>query len=583
MKKVIVSMLLSAAAITVQAVPAYPGWMTRTQADGSTIEVQLVGDEFYSFMVNREGKEVMLNEVTGMYEVKGEAPQPELVKARRTASMERWQRRGIGTTPNLAPRGVVIIVNFKDEAMQPTSTLEKFDELFNSENCTVNQLYGVNFGSAAQYFADQSNGAYRPIFDVFGPYTLSRNMEYYGHDISNTDRDEHAADAVAEACIGLNSLIDFTQYDSDNDGKVDFVYVVYAGEGQASGGPANTIWPHNWSLDAARYYGKCTYTASQCNLDGKQISNYAMSGELMWNDFAGIGTLCHEFGHVMGLPDLYDTQYSTNYKKALTPNDWDVMDLGSYNGNGHCPPNYDPWEKYFFGWLKPVNYGSNPHLLTLNANGTENYNVLQITSANGLQDYDYSNWAYYIENRQRQGWDTYLGAHGMLVWKVKFDASKWTSNAPNNTANSPYFTVVSAVGTKIGTHVNEAGTAYEYDAPNNPFPGNGNVTSWTGITGKPVYDIKEKNGIITATYIAVPPIEVMWVVNDELIEIQEYNADGSEDLRLPEAEVIPCDGTTFIGWTKEEHWADPFVSPDDLFTEPSGKVTEEVYYYALFE
>lgn len=576
-------MLLSAAAITVQAVPAYPGWMTRTQADGSTIEVQLVGDEFYSFMVNREGKEVMLNEVTGMYEVKGEAPQPELVKARRTASMERWQRRGIGTAPNLAPRGVVIIVNFKDEAMQPTSTLEKFDELFNSENCTVNQLYGVNFGSAAQYFADQSNGAYRPIFDVFGPYTLSRNMEYYGHDISNTDRDEHAADAVAEACIGLNSQIDFTQYDSDNDGKVDFVYVVYAGEGQASGGPANTIWPHNWSLDAARYYGKCTYTASQCNLDGKQISNYAMSGELMWNDFAGIGTLCHEFGHVMGLPDLYDTQYSTNYKKALTPNDWDVMDLGSYNGNGHCPPNYDPWEKYFFGWLKPVNYGSNPHLLTLNANGTENYNVLQITSANGLQDYDYSNWAYYIENRQRQGWDTYLGAHGMLVWKVKFDASKWTSNAPNNTANSPYFTVVSAVGTKIGTHVNEAGTAYEYDAPNNPFPGNGNVTSWTGITGKPVYDIKEKNGIITATYIAVPPIEVMWVVNDELIEIQEYNADGSEDLRLPEAEVIPCDGTTFIGWTKEEHWADPFVSPDDLFAEPSGKVTEEVYYYALFE
>lgn len=576
-------MLLSAAAITVQAVPAYPGWMTRTQADGSTIEVQLVGDEFYSFMVNREGKEVMLNEVTGMYEVKGEAPQPELVKARRTASMERWQRRGIGTTPNLAPRGVVIIVNFKDEAMQPTSTLEKFDELFNSENCTVNQLYGVNFGSAAQYFADQSNGAYRPIFDVFGPYTLSRNMEYYGHDISNTDRDEHAADAVAEACIGLNSQIDFTQYDSDNDGKVDFVYVVYAGEGQASGGPANTIWPHNWSLDAARYYGKCTYTASQCNLDGKQISNYAMSGELMWDDFAGIGTLCHEFGHVMGLPDLYDTQYSTNYKNALTPNDWDVMDLGSYNGNGHCPPNYDPWEKYFFGWLKPVNYGSNPHLLTLNANGTENYNVLQITSANGLQDYDYSNWAYYIENRQRQGWDTYLGAHGMLVWKVKFDASKWTSNAPNNTANSPYFTVVSAVGTKIGTHVNQAGTAYEYDAPNNPFPGNGNVTSWTGITGKPVYDIKEKNGIITATYIAVPPIEVMWVVNDELIEIQEYNADGSEDLRLPEAEVIPCDGTTFIGWTKEEHWADPFVSPDDLFTEPSGKVTEEVYYYALFE
>ena len=200
MRKILTFLLLCVFAVTANAVPARRGWQTRVQADGTTIEVQQFGDEFYHFMINRDGKQV--REVNGMYEVVGEAPSPAKVQARRAEEAARRQRKAVGTEPNLAPKGVVIVVSFADNNMQTGHTLATFTELFNSTNCTVNQGYP----SAAQYFADQSNGAYRPQFDVFGPVKLSRNMAYYGTDKPGQDEgdDQHATDAVVEACILAN-------------------------------------------------------------------------------------------------------------------------------------------------------------------------------------------------------------------------------------------------------------------------------------------------------------------------------------------------------------------------------------------
>ena len=337
MRKIISLVIVCVMAMMAYAVPARRGWQTRTQADGTTIEVQQFGDEFYHYMINRDGKQV--REINGMYEVVGEAPTTEMAKARRAKGVARRQRKDVGTTPNLAPKGVVILANFSNKSMQSGHTNATFDELCNATNCTVNSGYP----SAAQYFADQSNGAYRPQFDVFGPVTLSRNVAYYGTDNPGEDEgdDQHATDAVVEACILANQqfTINWSDYDSDNDGYVDFVYVIYAGKGQADGGTSETIWPHNWDVTSAISYGYCTYTNAQRTLGGKKIDNYAMSGEISGNSLGGIGTLCHEFGHVMGLPDLYDTSYGTNYNNCLTPNDWNIMDGGSYNGDGHCPPN----------------------------------------------------------------------------------------------------------------------------------------------------------------------------------------------------------------------------------------------------
>ena len=581
MKKILSFLFLCALAMTASAVPARRGWQTRTQADGTTIEIQQLGDEFYHYMINREGKQV--REVNGMYVEVGEAPTPVQAKARRAKIAARRQRKAVGTEPNLAPKGVVILANFKDKSMQSSHTQAVFNELCNSANCTVNDGYP----SAAQYFADQSNGAYRPVFDVFGPVTLSRNLDYYGHNLDEngypTDEsndntsDQYATDAVVEACIlaNQNYSINWADYDSDSDGKIDFVYVIYAGQGEADGGAANTIWPHNWEVSSARYYGSCTYTASQCKVGGKTIENYAMSGEMSGNSLGGIGTLCHEFGHVMGLPDWYDTEYGYNYEHCLTPNDWDIMDGGAYNGDGHCPPNYSPWEKYFFGWHTPLNLGNTGANLTLYPNGTENYQAYQINASGTQQTPTTSGWCYFIENRQNVGWDEPLTGHGMLIWKVNFDASAWTNNTPNNTNNAPLYTIVSATGTAIGW---DGSTD---NCPKNTFPGSGHKTSYNGISGKPLLNIAESGQKVTLTYIEEPsivvePFDITWKANGA--DFSTTSSTGT--IVLPTNEPKACEGMVFVGWTAAENYSSATTAP--TLVNAGDAITEPATFYAVF-
>lgn len=573
MKKILSFLFLCVLAVTASAVPARRGWQTRTQADGTTIEIQQFGDEFYHYMINREGKQV--REVNGMYVEIGEAPTEAVAKARRAKAVARRQRKDVGVTPNLAPKGVVILANFANKSMQSGHTQATFDELCNSTNCTVNDGYP----SAGQYFADQSNGTYRPQFDVFGPVTLSRNVSYYGADGAKEGDDQHATDAVVEACILANEqfTINWADYDSDLDGYVDFVYVIYAGKGQADGGTSETIWPHNWSAESARYYGNCTYTEAQCKVGGKKLDNYAMSGEISGSSLGGIGTLCHEFGHVMGLPDLYDTDYGTVYDNCLTPNDWDIMDGGSYNADGHCPPNYDPWEKDFFGWLTPINLGNEGQNVTLYANGTENQQTYQINASGTYVGPTTSGLRYYIENRQAVGWDAPLTGHGMLIWKVNFNESAWENNAPNNseTSGAPLYTVVSATGTAIGW---DGSTD---NCPKNPFPGTGKKTSWSGVSGKPLLNIKESNQIVTLTYIEEPtivvdPFDITWKANGA--DFATTTSTGK--IVLPTNEPEACEGTVFVGWTAAENYSSATTAP--TLVNAGDAIAEPATFYAVF-
>ena len=710
--RLLLCVVCSAWTLSLFAVPAYRGWQTKVQPDGTQIKVRLVGDEFYHYWETEQGT-LAIEQPDGRF-VKTADPVPtrEEQSARRAASRASKaapvgpkKQKAVGTTPNLAPRGVVILVNFTNPKMNSSHTKSVFDNLCNAVNCTANGGYP----SAAQYFADQSNETYRPVFDVIGPVNLTHPTAYYGEQgyssiTGGTESDLYLADFVIDAVLAADAAgCDFSQYDSDGDGMVDFVYFIYAGLGQAYGGSTETIWPHNWNLFAALYlgytHGNSGYYANDYDynlpeLDGKLINNYACSAELDgYSNLGGIGTLCHEFGHVMGLPDLYDTSYGTNYNNNLTPNEWDIMDGGSYNGNMHCPPNYDPWEKYFFGWVNPVNYGTQGANLTLNANGLANYNVVQVNTSGTKKNWNATGWNYYLENRQQTGWDSYVPAHGMVIWKVNYDEEIWGSNAPNHsdTYNSPRFTIVCSSGSEVGSS----------NGTGNVFGGsNTSKTSWTGVSGKPVKNIKETNGKITAIYIEEPPVEpvdsitlycvnaadwsnmmayvwgndgvtitnykdwpgetakktaskvhgktvysytfpssfnyiifndgagtqtadqawptgkpifmpegmdaygwyygtwyaslseipepvipyvVTWVVDGEVLEKAEYSNKGTDALRLPSTPVMPCSGTRFIGWTKQWNWANPFATPSDLFTQPSGKVTGNVTYYALFE
>ena len=570
MKKYILIGLLCAAATASYSVPAYRGWQTKTQPDGTTIRVRLNGDEFYHYYTNEQG-EVVSENAEGYWTVAEEALSADTVAARRAKSpMQRARRakKDVGSV-NLAPRGLFILVNFSDTQYQSTNTQADMDSMMNA----VNYTYGNAYGSARKYFIDQSNGAYQPQFDVVGPVTLTKAHSYYGKNKNGEQgEDMYAGDMIIEACQLAKSEynVDFTQYDNDNDGNVDFVYVIYAGKGEADGGATTTIWPHNWNIYSARYYGRCTYTEAQCKIDGKYIDNYACSGELngQTGKRNGIGTLCHEFGHVLGLPDYYDTEYETNYTYGYTPGDWDVMDGGSYNGDGACPPNYSAHEKYFFGWTIPVNPGTQAGTYSLTTESAP----LQINAAGTLQSATKDGVNYYVENRQQTGWDTYLPGHGLLVWYVNYSASVWANNEPNNTAGSPRYTISSATGKATGI-----GTSSD------TYPGTKKVTTWTVLSDKPLKDITEENGVVNFVYIEAEEAPVVtWVVDGNTIETTTYTSGA--DLQLPSATVTPCEGTQLIGWTTEKDWRDPFVEPDDLFLTADGKkVWRSVTYYALFE
>ncbi len=483
------------------AVPAYRGWVTKSQPDGTTITVRQGGDEFYHYWENEAGQQVR-QDADGYWQVVGNSPTPATVAERRAsnpiyrskmAAMDANGANGparVGKL-NLAPRGLVILVNFQNVSFRSANTLEAMTEMMNGASYS----YGTGcVGSVKKYFSDQSNGQYVPTFDVVGPVTVSQNRAYYGGNDSNGD-DKNPEAMILEACQLAYSQysVNFSLYDNDNNGEVDFVYVIYAGDGEADGGADETIWPHNFYLQYA-------YTATQRTIGGKKINNYACSGELRGGSTTrnGIGTLCHEFGHVIGLPDYYDTNYGYNYKNNLTPGDWSVMDGGSYNNNGITPPNYSIYDKYYMGWCTPTNLHAAAEI-TMGTTYGEGY---QINNAGSLAAATATATQYYIENRQKSGWDSYLPGHGMIVWQVKYNSTAWTGNTPNNTANDPRYTVVSASGN----------AAVQGDL-NDPFPGKGKKTSYTPFSQYPLLNITENttNGTISFIFIKSPdchPVEV---------------------------------------------------------------------------
>ena len=410
----------------------------------------------------------------------------------RESAMQNGPHKTFGVTPLLASRGLLILVNYSDKSFQATNTQADMDSMMNAYSYTYNGATG----SAAQYYSDQSNGTYRPHFDVVGPITLPQTMAYYGSNNYNGE-DKRLGDLVLHACSIASQIegVDFKDYDQDVNGELDFVYIIYAGKGEADGGGQNTIWPASWDMQSAIESGLSSLSKnaskSEYTFDGVSIGNFAYSSEQdgVTGKRNGIGTPTHEFGHVLGFPDLYDTSYGSNSRNGATPGEWDIMDNGSYNNSGKTPPNLSPWEKAFMGWITPVNPGNEPADLTLYANGTNDYQVYQINSSGEYQDYKTSGTCYLIENRQKTGWDKYLPGHGMLIWKLNYSRNLWISNEPNNKSGSCRYTVVSASGKTEGI-----GSAAD------PFPGTGRKTSWSDISGRELTEIAESNGIITCQY-----------------------------------------------------------------------------------
>lgn len=481
MKKIGLLIVFSALVCSAWAVPARRGGIVTMQPDGSQITVYQHGDEYFHWMTNDKGDWLKMDN-DGFYRVT-EALSAEQVEARRVASSK---RAAMAAYPlNVAPRGLVILVNFADVAF--TTEKAEMDSMLTGVNYTRKYSYtyrGKQYnirsqGSARQYFEDVSFGQYNPHFDVVGPVTISKEHSYYGQNNSK-GRDSKPEYMIEEACklADTECNVDFSQYDNDGDGYVDFVFVIYAGYGEADGGGANTIWPHAWNLYQA--------TGRMCEVDGKKVDLYACGNELdnYSKTHTGIGTFCHEFSHVLGLPDLY----VTNKASHNTLNEWDIMDYGPYNNEGNTPPAYSAYERFFLGWLQP-RLITEPEDITLEEINSSN-TALMITegdSANLIGNDPNPTTFYLLENRQQEGWDEHLPGHGMMLTKIQYNYNRWYQNTVNNSSSKMGVDLIEANG-----RTSDAGKATDL------FPAG--ASKYLGITNHAIEGIEEVDGVIKFKY-----------------------------------------------------------------------------------
>lgn len=459
------------------------------------------GDERFHWTTNEAG-EWIAQDANGKWQVVS-ALSEEQIQARREASKftiaEQTQMRKQAATQtavktNIAEHGLVILVNFADQAFEATQA--EMDSMHNGYNYSRDYSYQYNRetynihaeGSARQYFYDASFGQYNPQFDVVGPVTVSQKYSYYGANDYNGN-DKHAEQMVYEACLLVDSLypeIDFSTYDNDGDGEMDYVYVVYAGYGEADGGARNTIWPHSYWI---------TYAGYNLTIDGVKIDKYACGNEksATSKQHDGIGTFVHEFGHVLGLPDFYGTTNSATHR---TLGDWDVMDYGPYNNDGNSPPTYSAYERFFFGWLTPTLIKDTALLTLHNLYTTNEAFLITTTDQHNLIGNDPNPTTFYLlENRQPNRWDDYLAGHGMMLTKVQYDYDNWYYNRVNNKASKMGVDIIEAT-------TNTAATNKDTDL----FPAG--ATECTKISEHPIYEIQETNeGLIRFKYLSRDAIE----------------------------------------------------------------------------
>lgn len=508
---------------TALAIPADPTPRKYRQADGTEITLVKTGDEHGYMYVTEDGYPVLFNPSTGNYEyavlsrglvvmsgrvardanmrpandaafLKNQSPQAILrqnhlsftASPRRLALTRQAPHRvRISDYPTIGHhRALVILVEFNDEGFSTTDgdTYGYYNGMLNENGFTYRN--GAH-GSAHDFYTACSDSLFDPQFDVIGPVRLPQPAAYYGGDRIYTqngqnyrDIDTCMAQFVTDACLAADSLVDYSQYDEDHDGRVDNIYFFFAGYGEADSNIADAIWPHSATLDGD--------WGTDLTLDGVRISRYTCSNEIRNGSSplapVGIGTFVHEFGHVLGLADHYDTSYSSGRTGV---SQWDVMAAASYNDNQNTPPAFNAFERAELGWLNYDELAPDSQGVIKAADLITTNKAYRVTvPGTGGNEY------FVIENRQATAWDSSLPAHGILVWHVDMDSAVWMSNTVNVDPHHQHLDLVEADGTENATSLS-----------GDPFPGRRNVrrfdfTDWNGDTLFSFDDVNETDTTI---------------------------------------------------------------------------------------
>jgi M6 family metalloprotease-like protein len=513
MKKIafhfLTTVFLSVFTATLLAVPATPYPIERILPDGSKLTIYLRGDEFFNYTLSEDGYLIRENEQgfftyvdtnaqglrasTGVRVRPISERTPEEVKlttslqvypdlqpqykAQRAAKEADTDNKPMKTYPTVgSPKSLVILVNYSDVTFVTPNPNQAFTNLLNQEGYSANG----GTGSARDYFKVASNGVSSPEFVVVGPYALPNNRAYYGGNTSGGD-DQRSRDMIVDACKAAAAAgVDFSVYDTDNDGVVDNVFVYYAGHNEAEGGPKESVWPHRWQLNTT------------LTLNGKQILGYACTSELRsssGSNMCGIGTFAHEFGHVYGLVDYYATNNATHHTLSY----WNIMDAGAYLNQGRTPPTYSAYDRFYVGWLTPTILKSSQDVVLNDIKSGNSAYIITSTNNHNLNGANPNPTEFImLEYRSRTGWDAFLPNSGMLATRIVYNKNDWWSNSPNNNANL------------MGVDLIEAdGVASSSTLPGDPFPGSTNVTSFfpklrSGMDmAKPITYIKEENNSVS--------------------------------------------------------------------------------------
>ena len=507
------------------AIMANPHPITVTQPDGSQLTIKVHGDESFHYTTTLDGF-LVRKDKDGFFKyydfstqsitqqiannIETRSQEESAVVSRLTPAKKHLpqmvQSRDIKkktpriTTPHATAHSVgimrksaetaesqylVILVGFKDCPF--TFTNSDFDKWLNEEGYAVDG----GTGSVKDYYRDNSVNQFVPNFTVLGPYTLPYGQLYYAGNDEETGEDSNPRAMIYDACNiakEQNPDLDFSIFDNDKDGYMDNVNVIYAGYSEASTGNGDDMWPHSWTLDEFAI-----------TVDGIVIDAYGCSAEFVGasgEKMDGIGTFTHEFGHVLGLKDMYDTdEYTDGY--GLDPGDYSLFASGSYNNESRTPPCLMAFERVQMGWCTPVELSESADIALLPI--SENVAYYINAQPNRAEGTGYE-W-FVFENRQKKGWDAYLPAHGLLIYHYDYTDEMvekyWNYNSPNNNSRHRCMYIKPADG--IDDTNTRNGDTYPGRSGNTEFTDNStpNALNWAGEkTGTPITNIREENGIV---------------------------------------------------------------------------------------
>ena len=336
-----------------------------------------------------------------------------------------------------SPKALVILAEFQDTTFTIQDTKKVFTNYLMNEGHFSDTRYGQNqnYKGVRGYFKDCSYGKFTPEFNVVGPVKLPREQTYYG------EGDDNIEALMEDACSAIDNIVNFADYDANNDGMVDLVYVIYAGHSANYGGNKVTdIWPKSGTVNTTNTY------------DGKSIHRYGVSNELAGDEnktkgkekINGIGLFCHEFSHTLGLPDIYALD-----KEAKNQNDqgmefWDLMDGGTEVRGGRVPTSYLAWEREVMGWMKIDELKDSCNIKNLKSidNGGKAYKIVNPNDSNEyivLQSIQKGPWY--------QGWRDGTYGKGLLAYRISYPSNKVNVfDFPNNVKGKPRVIPIPADG-----------------------------------------------------------------------------------------------------------------------------------------